>query len=162
MALIVYGVGSQWHAVMHGFSDAGYVLAVIVVAAVGLFLVHRYRSYGLAVAGELPPTKSTQPRAALPTTTGADRRPAGRAPRVAVHAHRRRRGPTAAELRSITVGLLQRRRQVPVDAPALPRKVVLTGPRRGQRVRTGSRQQVGPDQVVREVRAGALPPTPRT
>jgi len=55
MALIVYGVGSQWHAVMHGFSDAGYVLAVIVVAAVGLFLVHRYRSYELAVAGELPP-----------------------------------------------------------------------------------------------------------
>ena len=52
MALIGYGVGSQWHAVMHGLSDAGYVLGAIVVAAVAVFLVHRYRSYKLAVAGE--------------------------------------------------------------------------------------------------------------
>ena len=50
MALIGYGVGSQWHAVMHGFSDAGYILGAIVVVAVVVFLVHRYRSYKAATA----------------------------------------------------------------------------------------------------------------
>jgi hypothetical protein len=55
MALIGYEVGGQWKTVMHGFSDAGYVLGAAVVAAVALVLVHRYRSYKAA---------TTQPSAA--------------------------------------------------------------------------------------------------
>jgi membrane protein DedA with SNARE-associated domain len=50
MALIGYEVGSSWKSIMHGFSDAGYVLAALVVLAVALFLVHRYRSYKAATA----------------------------------------------------------------------------------------------------------------
>lgn len=48
MALIGYEVGSSWRSIMHGFSDAGYVLGALVVLAVALFLVHRYRSYKAA------------------------------------------------------------------------------------------------------------------
>ena len=44
MALIGYGVGSNYKSVMHGFSDAGYVLGVLVVAAVAFVIYHRYRS----------------------------------------------------------------------------------------------------------------------
>jgi len=45
MASIGYGVGSSWHKIMHGFSDAGYVLAVVGVLVVALFFWHRLRSY---------------------------------------------------------------------------------------------------------------------
>jgi membrane protein DedA with SNARE-associated domain len=48
MAVIGYEVGSSWKSVMHGFSDAGYLLGALVVAAVVVFLVHRYRSYKAA------------------------------------------------------------------------------------------------------------------
>jgi membrane protein DedA with SNARE-associated domain len=51
MAGIGYGVGSQWRSIMHGFGDAGYVLGVLVVAAIGFVLVHRWRSYRAATAG---------------------------------------------------------------------------------------------------------------
>ena len=52
MALIGYEVGGRWKSVMHGFSDAGYLLAALVVLALVVFLVHRYRSYKAAtVAG---------------------------------------------------------------------------------------------------------------
>ena len=45
MAGIGYGVGAQWKSIMHGFSDAGYVLGAIVVLAVAFVIFHRYRSY---------------------------------------------------------------------------------------------------------------------
>jgi membrane protein DedA with SNARE-associated domain len=51
MALIGYGVGSNYKSVMHGFSDAGYVLGVAVVAAVAFVIYHRYRAYKAATAG---------------------------------------------------------------------------------------------------------------
>jgi membrane protein DedA with SNARE-associated domain len=44
MALIGYEVGSRWRTVMHGFSYAGYLLGGLVVLALVVFLVHRYRS----------------------------------------------------------------------------------------------------------------------
>ena len=52
MALIGYEVGRSWKSVMHGFSDAGYVLAALVVLAVAAFIAHRYRSYKAATAPE--------------------------------------------------------------------------------------------------------------
>ena len=50
MALIGYEVGSSWQSVMHGFSDAGYLLGALAVLAIAVFLVHRYRSYKAATA----------------------------------------------------------------------------------------------------------------
>ena len=50
MALIGYGLGHSYTKVMHGFSDAGYVIAVLVVAAIGVFIWHRYRAYKEATA----------------------------------------------------------------------------------------------------------------
>ena len=43
MAAIGYGVGSAWHSVAHDLSVAGYVLAVVVVAAIAAFIVVRLR-----------------------------------------------------------------------------------------------------------------------
>lgn len=54
MALIGYQLGSRWQSVMHGFSDAGYLLVGLAVLAVAVFLVHRYRSYKAATALEGP------------------------------------------------------------------------------------------------------------
>ncbi len=48
MALIGYEVGSSWRSIMHGFSDAGYLLGALVLVALAIFLVHRYRSYKAA------------------------------------------------------------------------------------------------------------------
>jgi membrane protein DedA with SNARE-associated domain len=45
MALIGYEVGSSWKSVMHGFSDAGYLLGALAVLAIAVFIAHRYRSY---------------------------------------------------------------------------------------------------------------------
>jgi membrane protein DedA with SNARE-associated domain len=45
MAAIGYGVGSRWSEIMHGFSDAGYLAALIVAAAAAVFFWHRIRSY---------------------------------------------------------------------------------------------------------------------
>ncbi len=45
MAGIGYGVGSQYSSIMHGFSDAGYVLGAAVVAAIVVVIVHRLRVY---------------------------------------------------------------------------------------------------------------------
>jgi membrane protein DedA with SNARE-associated domain len=50
MVLIGYEVGGRWKSVMHGFSDAGYLLAALAVLALVVFLVHRYRSYKAATA----------------------------------------------------------------------------------------------------------------
>jgi membrane protein DedA with SNARE-associated domain len=48
---IGYGVGSQWKSIAHGFSDAGYVVGVLVVLAIAFVIYHRYRSYRAATAG---------------------------------------------------------------------------------------------------------------
>ncbi|MHB8244159.1 MAG: DedA family protein [Acidimicrobiales bacterium] len=45
MAGIGYGLGSRWNEIVHGFSDAGYVLGALAVVAVAFFFVHRWRSY---------------------------------------------------------------------------------------------------------------------
>jgi membrane protein DedA with SNARE-associated domain len=50
MALIGYEVGSSWRSVMHGFSDAGYLLGALAALAIAVFLVHRYRSYKAAIS----------------------------------------------------------------------------------------------------------------
>lgn len=50
MAGIGYGVGSRWHAIVHAFSDAGYVLGALAVVAIVLLAVHRWRSYGAQMA----------------------------------------------------------------------------------------------------------------
>ncbi len=50
MALIGYWVGSSYHKIMKGFSDAGYVLGALAVVAVAVVIVHRYRSYKVATA----------------------------------------------------------------------------------------------------------------
>lgn len=50
---IGYGVGSRWHSIEHGFTDAGYVLAAVVVVAVVVGILHRYRSYK-AASGSRP------------------------------------------------------------------------------------------------------------
>ena len=54
MALIGYEVGGSWKSVMHGFSDAGYLLGALVVIALAVLFVHRYRSYKAATAGRDP------------------------------------------------------------------------------------------------------------
>jgi membrane protein DedA with SNARE-associated domain len=48
MAVIGYEVGSSWKSVMHGFSDAGYLLGALVVLAVAVLLVNWYRSFKAA------------------------------------------------------------------------------------------------------------------
>jgi len=50
MAGIGYGVGSNYQSVMHGFSDAGYVLGGLAVAAIAFVIYHRYRSYKAVTA----------------------------------------------------------------------------------------------------------------
>jgi len=76
MALIGYEVGGSWKSVMHGFSDAGYLLGGLAVLALALLLVHRYRSYKAATAEGGSPAASSGPGPAH------RRRPVGRdAPR---------------------------------------------------------------------------------
>ena len=45
MAVIGYGIGHSYTKVMKGFSDAGYVLAVIAVAAIAFVIWHRWRAF---------------------------------------------------------------------------------------------------------------------
>jgi membrane protein DedA with SNARE-associated domain len=60
MAIIGYEVGGRWKSVMHGVSDAGYLLGALAVIAIAVFLVHRYRAYKAATApgaqADLSPT----------------------------------------------------------------------------------------------------------
>ncbi len=51
MAGIGYGVGTQYTTIMHGFSDAGYVIGVLVVLAIVFVIYHRYRAYRTETAG---------------------------------------------------------------------------------------------------------------
>jgi membrane protein DedA with SNARE-associated domain len=45
MALIGYNVGKQYESIMHGVSYAGYILGILVVAAIAFVIWHRWRSY---------------------------------------------------------------------------------------------------------------------
>jgi membrane protein DedA with SNARE-associated domain len=62
MALIGYSVGSSYHKVAKGFSDAGYVLAVVAIVAIIVFIVHRYRSYKEATAADAAAGRSEGPQ----------------------------------------------------------------------------------------------------
>jgi membrane protein DedA with SNARE-associated domain len=79
MAVIGYELGGSWKSIMHGFSDAGYVLGALVVAAIAVFLAHRYRRYR-AAAFERPgepvtviigPNGVTRASTAAPAEVGA-------------------------------------------------------------------------------------------
>jgi len=54
MAGIGYGVGSNYQTVLHGFSDAGYVIGGLAVAAIAFVIWHRYRSYKRVMARVAP------------------------------------------------------------------------------------------------------------
>lgn len=55
MAGIGYGVGRHWHEIVHLFSDAGYLIAVLAVIAIVFLFVHRWRSYEAQVrAANIP------------------------------------------------------------------------------------------------------------
>jgi membrane protein DedA with SNARE-associated domain len=60
MALIGYQVGSSWKSVMHGFSDAGYVLGFLAVAALMVLVWHRYRSYQAHLAADAEERATTR------------------------------------------------------------------------------------------------------
>jgi len=68
MAVIGYELGHEWTSTMHRVGDAGYVLAALVVLAVAVFFVHRYRTYKEATAHEAPlaGAKAAAPAAAPP------------------------------------------------------------------------------------------------
>ena len=70
MAGIGYGLGSSYTKVMHGFSDAGYVLAALVVIAIVVFLFHRLRTY--RVIRDEERARSEAGTAVVPTSGGAD------------------------------------------------------------------------------------------
>jgi membrane protein DedA with SNARE-associated domain len=81
MALIGYEVGSNYHKVVHGFSDAGYVLGALAVVALAALLAHRYRSYKSATgsAGR-PPAHFADPSARRPFSSEPGDVPAGAGP----------------------------------------------------------------------------------
>ncbi len=70
MAGIGYGVGSRWHAVVHAFSDAGYVLGALAVVAIVLLVAHRWRSYSRSMAFRAA-TASAEAAAMGTAVTGA-------------------------------------------------------------------------------------------
>jgi membrane protein DedA with SNARE-associated domain len=61
MTLIGYGLGSSYHKVMKGFSDAGYLLGALAAIAIVVFLIHRYRAYKAATATEDSVNRRQQP-----------------------------------------------------------------------------------------------------
>jgi membrane protein DedA with SNARE-associated domain len=61
MTLIGYGLGSSYHKVMKGFSDAGYLLGALAAIAIVVFLVHRYRAYKAATSTEDSVNRRQQP-----------------------------------------------------------------------------------------------------
>ncbi len=60
MAAIGYGVGSDWHRIIHAFSDAGYVLGALAVVAIVALIIHRWRSYGAQISAARAPSASNE------------------------------------------------------------------------------------------------------
>lgn len=73
---IGYGVGGHWKTIAHGFSDAGYVLGALAVAAIAFVIYHRYRSYKAATnAGPQPGGLHAKRSSAPPPPAPSRRRP---------------------------------------------------------------------------------------
>lgn len=51
MAGIGYAVGGHWRSIMHGFSDAGYILGALALIGIIFVILHRYRSYVAITSG---------------------------------------------------------------------------------------------------------------
>ncbi len=69
---IGYGVGGHWKSIAHGFSYAGYVLAVLAVLGITFVIYHRYRSYQAATGGTRPGgAHARRPSSAPPAGEGA-------------------------------------------------------------------------------------------
>lgn len=68
MALIGYEVGHSWTSVMHGFSDAGYLLGALAILAVAFVILHRYRAYKAATAAGPTGTAPGAPMTGAPMT----------------------------------------------------------------------------------------------
>lgn len=68
MALIGYEVGGRWRTVMHGFSDAGYLLGGLALLTLAVLIFHRYRSYKAATAED-----GANPRQSSPQSPGRTR-----------------------------------------------------------------------------------------
>lgn len=62
-SLIGYAVGDSYKTITHDFSDAGYVLGALAVAAIAYVIYHRYHSYkrGLAVSASLSDDAALEP-----------------------------------------------------------------------------------------------------
>ena len=58
MALIGYGVGSNYKKIMHGVNDAGYVIALVAVLGIAFVVYHRYKSYKSATSGAYASSRS--------------------------------------------------------------------------------------------------------
>ena len=85
MALIGYAIGGQYKTVMKGFSDAGYLLGALAVAAIAFVVWHRWRSFRAAEAAGSPrPGRPSAPFDQGPSPAGrrAGAHPAARQPRA--------------------------------------------------------------------------------
>lgn len=72
MAGIGYGVGGSYDKVMRGFSDAGYVIAVVAVAVIAFGIWHRWRAFRAAAAVEAAAASaSTRVAASAPAPAAA-------------------------------------------------------------------------------------------
>jgi membrane protein DedA with SNARE-associated domain len=95
MAAIGYGLGSRWHAIIHAFSDAGYVLGALAVVAIVLLVVHRWRAYGAEMrrAGHVNGRVSQGGAPSLSVRPG----PAGTAPLVGASVRWERASPPTGQ-----------------------------------------------------------------
>ena len=79
MAVIGYELGGSYRSVMKGFSDAGYVLGVLVVVALAFVIWHRWKSYrahgGAAGAATGAPTGAATGREPVAAPVTARRSP---------------------------------------------------------------------------------------
>ncbi len=80
MALIGYGIGGRWRTVMKGFSDAGYLLGALAVAAIAFVVWHRWRSYRAAVPAGRPVAADVRAQRAQPVPTARTARTAQGSP----------------------------------------------------------------------------------